>query len=154
MLRHLRPVLLDELGLADSLHELRRQWCHGHPDIVCELNIDSSLDGLSEELNVTVYRLVQEALNNIAKHAQAHRVVVSILKEMDKNRGADILQLKVEDDGSGFKSNQNHAGIGLLGMRERVIAAGGDFYIDATAGMGSSILARLPVSKRREKRKQ
>lgn len=147
MLRHLRPSLLDELGLADSLRELQRQWCQRHPEIVCELNLDVSVDGLGEELNIIIYRVVQEALNNVAKHAQAHRVAVRLQLESGKEGGADFLLLRVVDDGSGFHAKQVRSGVGLLGMRERVIAAGGDFFIDSTPGLGTNILAKLPLTK-------
>jgi PAS domain S-box-containing protein len=146
MLHHLRPSLLDELGLADSLRELKRQWSHGHPDIVCELHLDVDFAGLGEELNITVYRLVQESLSNVARHADAHRVDVSLQLEPGSHNDAGFLLLKVSDDGSGFDARQASSGIGLLGMRERVIAAGGDFFIDSMPGLGTDILARLPFT--------
>jgi len=145
MLRQLRPVLLDELGLADSLRELLRQWQHSHPDIICEFKLDPTLVSLGEELNITIYRLLQEKLSNISYHALAHRVEVSLQLEPGKEGGADMLLLSVTDDGTGFDPKQVSAGIGLLGMRERAIAAGGDFFIDSTPGLGTKILARLPL---------
>lgn len=145
MLRKLRPSLLDELGLADSLSELQRQWSKRHPDIDCEFRLDVSLAGLGEELNIVIYRLIQEALNNIASHAHAHKVVVSFELEPGKMGNCGFLLLRMEDDGLGFDSTLVRAGIGLLGMRERVIAAGGGFFMDSEAGHGTSILARLPL---------
>lgn len=145
MLHKLRPSLLDALGLADSLSELQRQWCKMHPDIECEFRLDVPLAGLGEELNIVVYRLIQEALNNIANHAHAHKVVVSFELEPGKKGNSDFLLLRVEDDGSGFDAKQVRAGIGLLGMRERVIAAGGDFYMDSKPGHGTIIMSRLPL---------
>jgi PAS domain S-box-containing protein len=145
MLRHLRPSLLDELGLADSLRELQRQWQHSHPDIIFEFSLAGSVDGLGEELNITIYRLVQEALNNIARHAHAHRVVMSLKVQPGERDGANFLLLQVEDDRSGFDASEVSAGIGLLGMRERVISAGGDFSIDSALGAGTKIRARLPL---------
>jgi len=147
MMRHLRPSLLDELGLKESLLELQRQWCNSHPDIVCKFELDVSLGQLGDELNIVVYRVVQETLNNIASHAHARRVVVSLELEPAKDGGTDFLSLSVQDDGSGFDSKQVRAGIGLLGMRERVIAAGGDFSIDSTWGNGTIVQARLPLHK-------
>ncbi len=145
MLRKLRPSLLDELGLADSLRELHTQWCKSHPDIHCEINLDLSLENLGEEINVTIYRLLQESLTNIASHAGAHNIVVSFSREVEKFSGREYVLLKVEDDGQGFDSKNTRAGIGLLGMRERVIATGGDFYIDSEPGSGTKLTARLPV---------
>lgn len=143
MLRRLRPSLLDELGLADSLRELQRQWSHSHPDVICEFNLGDALDSLGEERNITIYRLVQEALNNAASYAHAQRVMVSLTRESVGN-DAGIIVLRVEDDGAGFDAKKVRAGIGLLGMRERVIAAGGDFSIDSMPGKGTKIFAWLP----------
>jgi PAS domain S-box-containing protein len=149
MLRHLRPSLLDELGLADSLRELLQQWSHSQPDVVCEFNLAAELEELGEELNVTIYRIVQEALNNVVGHARANKVVVSLHQDCGQNNNR-FLVLKVDDNGIGFESKKTRAGIGLLGMRERVIAAGGDFFIDSAPGEGTNVLARLPVNKRQE----
>jgi PAS domain S-box-containing protein len=152
MLRHLRPTLLDELGLADSLRELQRQWCKSHTQVDCDLKLDVALDGLGEELNLTIYRLIQEALNNVASHANANRVSINMAQELDKESGSNFMVLRVEDDGSGFDSGQARAGIGLVGMRERVIALGGEFSIEGTPGLGTKIMARLPLA--RSKRTQ
>jgi len=142
MVRHLRPSLLDELGLADSLLELQQQWGSNYPDLVCEFKLGDGIEKLGEELNVTIYRLIQESFNNIARHAQAHKIIVSVHKEPQV--GASIL-LKIEDDGTGFDTTLQRDGIGLLGMRERVIAAGGLFYIKSAPGAGTTIEARLPL---------
>jgi PAS domain S-box-containing protein len=147
MLRKLRPSMLDELGLADSLRELHAQWCNSHPDVICEFKLDVRLDGLGEEINVTIYRLVQESLSNIASHAEAHKVVVSFQRETEPESGAELLMLQVEDNGIGFDVKQTPSGIGLLGMRERVIVSGGEFYIDSVPGSGTKITARMPLKK-------
>lgn len=146
MLRHLRPSLLDELGLADSLRELQRQWSHSHPDIACDFSLDVPVAGLGEEINIVIYRLIQEALSNISNHAHAHRVTVSLKVEPDEKGGANLLLLNVDDDGAGFDAGKVSAGMGLLGMRERVIAAGGRFFIDSTRWGGTKILAKLPLA--------
>lgn len=146
MLRHLRPSLLDELGLADSLRELQRQWCKSHAEIICELKLDASLDGLGEELNLTIYRVIQEALNNVASHSNAKNVTINIVQELDTVSGVNFLVLRVEDDGAGFDSRETRAGIGLVGMRERVIALGGEFEIEGTPGLGTKLMARLPLA--------
>jgi glucose-6-phosphate-specific signal transduction histidine kinase len=151
MVRQLRPSLLDELGLADSLRELRRQWCGSHAEVICDLNFDAALEGLGEELNITIYRLVQESLNNVARHAYASRVTVSLQREPDKSGDTEYIVLKVEDNGAGFDAKQTGDGSGLLGMRERVIAAGGLFYIESVTGAGTKIEARLPLANREKK---
>lgn len=147
MMRNLRPSLLDELGLEESLREMVRQWCAIHPGIACDLKLEMSLNELGEELNLTVYRLIQEALNNVASHSKAHKLVLSLKKELDTERSINLLTLCIEDDGTGFDSKSTRAGVGLLGMRERVIAVGGDFYIESAPGSGTKILAKLPLGK-------
>jgi signal transduction histidine kinase len=99
---------------------------------------------LGEEINITIYRLVQESLNNIARHAQAHRVTVKVTSEMDKNGNNAFIVLRIEDDGVGFDTKESHAGTGLLGMRERAIAAGGLFYMVSIPGAGTRIELRIP----------
>ncbi len=146
MLRNLRPNLLDELGLADSLREKQRQWCRTHPGVICEFNLDAPLAGLSENINITVYRLIQEALNNVATHSQASRVTVTLQREAENDPDEEVLMLNVEDDGVGFDTAQPTTGMGLLGMRERVIAAGGGFVMYSEPGKGTHIHASLPLN--------
>lgn len=145
MLRHLRPSMLDELGLADSLRELQNQWHHSHPDMVCEFNLDAPLAGMSENTNITIYRLIQEALSNIASHAQASKVAVTLQREEGNAPDSGVLLLSVDDDGVGFDTQQRYKGMGLLGMRERVIAAGGGFVMYSEPGKGTHIQASLPL---------
>lgn len=149
MLRKLRPSMLDELGLADSLRDLVLQWCHSHPDIVCVLEIEPTLNRLGEELNITIYRLVQEALNNISSHAHAHRVTVNLTKAQADYADSGIIVLNIEDDGVGFVKENIRPGIGLLGMRERAISAGGEFSIMSSPGKGTKIFVWLPIGKPR-----
>ena len=146
MLRHLRPSMLDELGLADSLRELKRQWCRIHPDMICEFHLDDALAGLSENINITVYRLIQESLSNVSSHAQASKVKVTLQREVGNAPGAAVLLLNVEDDGVGFDTQQRSAGMGVLGMRERVISAGGGFVMYSEPGQGTHIQASLPLN--------
>lgn len=139
MLHHLRPALLDELGLADSLRELLAQWRARRPEVAWEIELDAECGGWSETLNITVYRLVQEALTNVANHSQARRATVSLRQAP----GAVIL-LSVADDGRGMQAGQPSRGLGLPGMRERVLAAGGEFSLHSAPGKGTRIEVRLP----------
>ena len=148
MLQELRPVMLDKLGLADSLRELQNDWRKYHPHVNFELMIsddigDSYID--DKTICITIYRLVQESLNNVCKHAKAGKVVVQLSREKNPPLQADTLLLSVEDDGIGFDVNQKSAGFGLLGMRERVIAAGGEFILQSSPGMGVRITAGVPI---------
>jgi PAS domain S-box-containing protein len=143
MLRQLRPSLLDELGLEDSLRELLLQWCNKNPDISCEFKLLTTLNGLGDEVNLTVYRVIQESLNNIVNHSGAHSVTIQIQRELKKGTGLPVLAVSITDDGVGFDPLTRHEGIGLLGMRERVIALGGEFKIESMPEMGTEVTAKF-----------
>ncbi|TAN80076.1 MAG: PAS domain S-box protein, partial [Gallionella sp.] len=154
MLRKLRPALLDELGLADSLRELVNQWQLHHHGIACDLVLEGDIDDFGENTNITAYRIIQEALSNIAKYAQADRISVRVRREPGETPGLDALLLCVEDNGKGFDPDQPSKGFGLLGMRERAIAAGGEFSLCNTPGTGVCIDVRLPLNYQIERRKK
>ena len=167
LLHQLRPALLDMLGLADSLRELKKQWCSHHPETRCELVLEGEFGGLDETINITVYRIVQEALSNVGSHAHASRVQVRLTREQSEAPAdnaplldmedalfpsvlsvlpaTDTLWLSVEDNGRGYNPDQQSGGLGLLGMRERVIAAGGEFTSRSAPGHGTHIDVRLPL---------
>jgi signal transduction histidine kinase len=95
--------------------------------------------GLSAELETTVYRLVQESLTNVAKHARASRVRVGVAQ-----RGHE-LEIEIADDGRGFDTTATTMGFGVAGMRERVYLAGGRLEISSGGG-GTIVTVRLPVA--------
>ncbi|MDD5330380.1 MAG: PAS domain-containing protein [Sulfuricella sp.] len=145
ILRRLRPATLDQLGLEDSLRELVRQWGTQHPDVACNLRLDGPLEGLAETLNISLYRIVQEALANVSRHAaDASRFNIALSHE------ADGIQLSLEDDGKGMDPRQPRQGLGLLGMRERVIAANGIFTLHSAPGRGLHIQIKLPFTQPEE----
>lgn len=146
ILRRLRPSLLDELGLNESLQELAIQWRQHHPKIVCDLELDGNLDDLPESLNITLYRIVQEALTNIANHAQASHVKVWLRRVPGEASAPEHLLLTVQDDGKGMDPRLPLKGLGMLGIRERVITSGGEFMSHSAPGQGVCIDIRLPVA--------
>lgn len=141
ILHRLRPVVLDQLGLADSLEELVDQWRTHHPDICCELALEGALNDMNEVINITLYRTVQEALTNISSHADASQVSISL------NREPDHILLSVTDNGLGMNARLPRLGLGLLGMRERSIAAKGEFCFTSKPGQGLRIEVRLPLTR-------
>lgn len=143
MMRRLRPEMLDELGLGEALREIVAQWRARHPDIAWSLTMPDVLGPFPEAVQITAYRLVQEAITNVIKHAHATRVEVCIEQE-DRN-----LTVSVADDGLGLEGAP-HGGLGLLGMRERVLAAGGRFEIQSHPGRGFRISAVFPLKTREE----
>jgi signal transduction histidine kinase len=136
----LRPAILDHLGLAVALPRYVTEWSE-HYAIEAKYSGDTFVpERISREVEIALYRIVQEALTNVAKHAHASRVDV-LLESRD---GATILV--IEDDGVGFESdNTNARGIGLLGMRERAALIGADFELESAAGQGTSIFVRCQL---------
>ncbi len=146
IVHNLRPSRLDALGLVDSLNKLVSEWCHNHYGMVkCEFVPEGELGDLSDNLNITLYRIVQESLNNAAKHAHASQILVKLRRVPDSSSGADSVVLSVEDNGVGFDPNQPSEGVGLLGMRERVVASEGKFDLYSEPGEGVRINCELPV---------
>lgn len=144
MLRRLRPVVLDQLGLADSLEEMLGQWRAHHPDIYCELTLEGALNDLNEVTNITLYRTIQSALTNISSHAGASQVSVNL------RRKPDHILLSVADNGQGMNMHLPSLGLGLLGMRERTIAAEGEFSFTSKPGHGLRIDVKLPLTQSRQ----
>lgn len=140
ILRRLRPIVLDQLGLADSLEEMVCQWRAHHPDVYCELTLEGALNDLNEVTNITLYRTVQAALTNISSHAHASQVSVSL------RRKPDHILLSVADNGQGMNTHLSSLGLGLLGMRERAIAAEGEFSFTSEPGQGLRIDVKLPLT--------
>ncbi len=145
MVKSLRPATLDAHGLMDGLRELEMQWRQAYPGIACEFVLEGDLNGLNDDLNITLYRLVQEALSNTAKHAQASRVSVKLRRAPGKTPDTGAILLSVEDDGIGFDPDQPSKGVGLIGMQEWVIAAGGKFDLYSKQGQGIRINCKLPI---------
>ena len=137
--QRLRPAALDALGLRDALADLVGQWSRRNPAVRCRFEATGDLDGLGEAVNITVYRLVQECLTNIVKHAEATTVTVSI------DRSGDGLRVTVSDDGKGMDLNAKRTGLGLLGLRERVEAHFGRLELRSIPGKGLLVCAHLPA---------
>lgn len=142
VITELRPAALDELGLQAAIEALvDRHREHSGFGIDSRLELAHPQPGaphLDAELQTTVYRLLQEALTNVAKHAQARHVRVAV-----EQRGDELL-IEVRDDGAGFAIDAQTAGFGLAGMRERASLAGGRLQI-ASDERGTLVRAHLPV---------
>jgi len=138
----LRPPLLDELGLVPALSgylesQARRAGI--------EIEVLGTAKGLPPELEITAFRVVQEAVNNVIRHAEATRATVTV-----GNRNGE-LELSVKDDGHGFDVDDTleratgGTALGLLGMQERVRALGGKIEIDSAPGRGTEIRVHMPM---------
>jgi PAS domain S-box-containing protein len=137
----LRPGLLDDLGIREAIESYVSQFVSG-TGIPVDLIVKCSSSDIPAEATTTIYRIVQEALNNIAKYANANKVSVTLGIEGNQ------IQLQILDDGVGFDLSQvrtEHT-LGLVGMRERARLLGGNFHLQASPGEGTSILVTLPVA--------
>ena len=144
LLRQLRPVALDEFGLATAVQYFVEEWQRRHRDVKCSLTIEGDLEGLDEDINITAYRFVQECLTNVARHARASVVAVVVRKVT--GRSGPLLELSIEDDGCGVDPNEPKKGLGLIGLRERIESLGGRFEIGAARdGRGTRVSSRIEL---------
>jgi two-component system, NarL family, sensor histidine kinase DevS len=143
LITELRPAALDELGLMAAIEALtERSAVTAGLDIKTEFAIPETWgrERLDPELESTLYRLVQEALTNVVKHARAERVDLKV--SMD----GDAVTVSVRDDGVGFDPATMSEGFGLVGMRERLELIGGHVQVSSAPGQGTEVRAELPVS--------
>jgi PAS domain S-box-containing protein len=146
LIRELRPTALDDLGLQTALANYLEEWAE-RSDITIDFHSNGLLEQrLGSQLESTIYRIVQEAVNNVVKHAKAQNVSIILEK-----RGNRVLVI-IEDDGVGFdaeallKTPARSRRFGLLGMQERVALVGGSLSIESTLGIGTTVLVHIDIS--------
>ncbi|MCM2330340.1 MAG: PAS domain S-box protein [Pseudomonas sagittaria] len=139
----LRPPILDA-GIASAIEWQARRF-EARTQIPCLVEVPEQLPPLGDAKATGLFRVLQEALTNIMRHAQAHSVEVRLSRE------ADELQLSISDDGVGFDPAQIRTGsFGLVGMRERVAMFGGNLRLDSTPGQGTTLYVRVPLDAQAE----
>jgi signal transduction histidine kinase len=140
LITELRPAALDELGTGPAIETLvERIRALSGLDIDLDVDLGPESSRLDGSVESSVYRLVQESLNNVVKHAGAKRVSVEVVE-------ADgWVTVTVRDDGHGFSPEGSHGGFGLVGMRERAELVGGTVRVDSAPGEGTAVTARLPA---------
>jgi signal transduction histidine kinase len=150
----LRPAALDDLGLVKAIRALIETWSTRYRiDVDFEAG-QYKAAGISSEIETTLYRIIQEALNNVAKHSGATRVALVL------RRTEEQVQAIIEDDGRGFdargtsQSGNGSGRLGLLGIQERLGIVGGDFKVESTPDRGATLLVRIPIPKAHEKEKK
>src|ERR1700744_4401672 len=146
ILERLRPVGLAELGLREALGALLRLWNESHPEVDIETTISSSLGTTGETADLTIYRVLQESLTNVFRHAKATAVNVSIEpaeRQFGIQGNRDYALVRISDNGHGLKPDQKF-GFGLTGMRERLLALGGTLTV-ASGERGVTIEAMVPI---------
>lgn len=145
VLERLRPVGLAELGLRQALESLSRLWRESHPDVAIETVISPALGVTGETADLTIYRIVQEALTNVFRHAGATsvNVVIEPVGQMAHD-GRFCARVRVSDNGRGMEPSQK-LGLGLVGMRERILALGGTLNVASGDG-GVTVEALVPTA--------
>jgi signal transduction histidine kinase len=145
--RELRPAVLDDLGLIPALHSFMKHFTV-RTGVRASLTAFATIEQLDTVRRTVFFRVAQEALNNVARHAEASRVDVSIQKLPEG------ICMKIKDDGKSFNVEPTlpaNGGkrLGLLGMRERLEMVGGSFAVESAPGKGTTIVARIPPGKSR-----
>ncbi len=138
VLEKLRPVGLSEFGLGAALGAVTQLWRDIHPGVGIDIEISPDLTTLTETVELTVYRVVQEALTNACRHSDATQVSVTI----EPARGHDSIQVQVRDNGGGLPMSHKF-GHGMIGMRERIMALGGTLSVTSIDG-GVTVNATVP----------
>jgi PAS domain S-box-containing protein len=156
---NLRPLMLDDLGLGAALEWHVQQFTRRF-HVKCELQLDPYVDELPKEIASHVFRIVQEGLNNIAKHANAQNASIEIKVTADADANADAVTITMSDDGVGMpdsnrsdqpkSKNPPHLSVarfGLLGIRERACSQAGTMFIGKSTSGGVTLQVRLPFQK-------
>lgn len=141
LVRRLRPEVLDMLGLEGAIEEMLRLYNATHEECRFNFSAEGDFTQLDSDLAISAYRIVQEACSNVLKHAHAKQVEIALHMNTEKT----MLKINVHDDGIGFDTQQVAAGIGISGMRERVLAWDGEFKLDSRVGEGTHIAIDLPI---------
>jgi signal transduction histidine kinase len=134
----LRPSMLDDLGLVPAVEWQGREISR-RSQLEVDVQASDIPDDLPDDYKICIYRVVQEALNNAARHASAHHARVEL------RRSQRLIEVSISDDGSGFDAERVR-GMGLLGMEERVRRLGGTLLIESKLGQGTKVRVQLPTS--------
>jgi signal transduction histidine kinase len=160
LIGQLRPVGFDELGLVAALEHCVNDWRSRVPSTTIEMTVDGDFETADEIREMTVFRLVQEALTNVARHSRATQVQIQIVREAGVReagvreagvreagtQAAPRIDVVIADNGCGADMDAPRTGLGLIGMRERVTALGGALTITSARGAGFKVMASLPLA--------
>ena len=146
MYTELRPTALDDLGILATLKGFCREFQKEHPTIQVEREFEANEREISAELRLVIFRIVQDALKNVAAHSKANLARVSLTTE------AGLMRLDVVDNGKGFNvsramsNTDSSSGLGLMSMKRRAELSGGSFHIDSSEGRGTMVRAQWPLT--------
>ncbi len=135
----LRPSILDDLGIIPAINWFCREFHKTYSSVSVEKQIEIKEDDIHDSLRTPVFRICQEALNNVAKHSKASRVYLCLQKRNSR------IELTIHDNGQGFDSDTVRRGLGLSTMRERTELSGGSFDLESSTGKGTIIRVSWPL---------
>ena len=141
IIRQLRPSSLDDLGLTETLNDIVSKWSNQYPNINLRLSIKGDIDDMGEVVNINIYRIIQEAMNNALKHSQADKVQIEL-----KNINSKLI-IKFDDNGVGFDTSilSKTKQFGLVGIKERVNYLSGTFSLKSIIKKGTSLKVEIPL---------
>jgi PAS domain S-box-containing protein len=140
IVKRLRPEVIDTMGLRGAIEDMVSQYEDIHPHCHFEFHADD-LPQLSDSLIMTTFRLAQEALSNVIKHANATQCVIELHVSVDGKH----IEMKIQDNGVGFDLDAAGSGLGLIAMKERVHGAGGKLTMASASNAGTTIAVTLPI---------
>lgn len=144
MMRRLRPIILDDLGLSASLEDLVEHWRGRNPEIELTFRCEEGVDECAGSAQIHLFRIVQECLTNVFRHSAARRAWIDLALVEEVQPPKLWIVLEVGDDGQGFDSTQPRPGLGMRGIRERVASLDGQFAVRTGMGKGVSIEVKVP----------
>ena len=133
MMSQLHPTMLDELGLVPAVEQMVDDWNIHHSDCFCSLTISGNVAIYNPAFNINIYRIIQESLNNVANHASAEQVDIILTGQ------GNLFSLLIKDNGCGFDLDHIQPGMGLSGIKERVLACNGKFEIASSPSAGTML---------------
>jgi signal transduction histidine kinase len=141
----LRPSMIDDLGILPTINWFCREFEQTYASIRIEKHLPLQEQDVPDSLKIVLFRMLQEALNNVAKHSKATRV------DLHLRKAGDTVEMVAQDNGQGFSLREAlskhgvHRGLGLASMRERAELSGGTFSIDSAPGKGTTVRAAWPL---------
>jgi len=143
MMHRLRPSVLDEFGLVKALQSMIDDWNSRQDDIFCHFSFSDIPTDLTELLNISLFRIVQESLTNALKHSSASKILITMNKVVSS--GSEYIHLNIHDDGVGLDKAKPMTGLGLPGMKERVEMNHGTFDLISEPNNGLAIKISIPI---------
>ncbi len=143
IVHQLRPEVIDSLGLVGAVEEIVSSYRKLHTACRFDLQMSGDVTALGDEVEMAIYRIIQESLANIVKHADATHVEISLLHRREHE--SRVLCLSISDNGTGFDVEDVDYGVGIISMRERAYALGGELTVTSRKGDGTRIAAKIPL---------